>query len=209
MDSADNAKEHRRVDAIVLAAGRSSRMGEAKQLLRVNGNTLLARTLMNVRNSAVNETVLVLGYAAEQIRREIQQELPDHLAVVVNERHAEGMSGSLRVGLAALPSKVDAALIVLADQPFVRPETIDRIISAYKQGNAKIVVPHFEGRRGNPVLLDRTVFPEAIGLEGDTGFRTIFSSHAAELLAVDVDDEGVLLDIDSREDYERLVKRRV
>lgn len=195
------------VGAVVLAAGRSARMGETKQLLKMdsaNGRTMLGQTLANVRGSAVDEVVLVLGHAAELIRRELAAELLDGVTVVVNEEYAAGMSGSLRAGLAALRPQADAALIVLADQPLVRPETMDRIAVAYRQSHAEIVVPHYKGKRGNPVLLDRRVFPEAMRLAGDTGFRAIFGAHAAELLAVDVDDEGVVLDIDSREDYETL-----
>jgi molybdenum cofactor cytidylyltransferase len=201
------ANRHRRVGAIVLAAGRSVRMGETKQLLPVNGRTLLEHSLASVRKSAIDAIVLVLGYAVERIRCELSAELLKDVTVVVSEGYAEGISSSLRVGLKALESQMDAALIVLADQPFVKPETMDRIIEAYQQNGAEIVVPHYNGRRGNPVLLDRGVFAEAMSLKGDAGFRVLFGGHTAGLLAVDVDDEGVLLDIDSREDYERLRKR--
>ncbi|HUY81250.1 MAG TPA: molybdenum cofactor cytidylyltransferase [Acidobacteriaceae bacterium] len=195
------------VGAVVLAAGRSKRMGETKQLLQVKGRTLLEQALANVRASAVNAIVLVLGHEAEKIQRELPPELLRGAKIAINKDYAEGMSGSLRVGLAALEQEMDAALIVLADQPFVKPETMNLIIHAYKQGGAKLVVPHYKGKRGNPVLLDRTVFAEAMRLTGDTGFRTLFSGHAERLLPVDVEDEGVVLDIDSREDYKRLRNR--
>lgn len=203
----DIGSGRRSVGAVVLAAGRSARMGEVKQLLQLGRRTVLERTLASVRGAAVDKIVLVLGYAAEEIRRELSAELLEGVTVAVNEGFAEGMSSSLRVGLAALGSQMDAALIVLGDQPLVRPETIDRIIMKYRESGAEIVVPHFKGRRGNPVLLDRSVFPEAMALEGDTGFRAIFGSHAAGLIAVDVDDEGVLMDIDTRADYERIRAR--
>ena len=196
-----------KIGAVVLAAGRSARMGEAKQLLRVNGRTLLEQALTGVPGSDVNAVVLVLGYAAEQIQRELSPELLGEVTIVVNKSYEEGMSSSVRVGLAALGPQIDAALVVLADQPLVKPETMCSIIRTYKHSSAEIVVPHYKGKRGNPVLLDRAVFPEAMKLEGDTGFRAIFSSHAAGLLPFDVDDEGVVLDIDSREDYERVQNR--
>ena len=198
------AKNDRHVAAVVLAAGRSTRMGEPKQLLRVGERTVLERTVENVREADVEEIVLVLGYSAEEIRRELPADLSDGLRIVVNRQYKEGMASSLREGLSAVSGQMDGALIVLADQPFVRSETIDRIVERYRGSEAEIVIPFFEGRRGNPVLLDRSVFPEAMALEGDTGFRAMFSSHAVGIENVDVDDSGILLDIDDRADYERL-----
>ncbi|HTW45690.1 MAG TPA: molybdenum cofactor cytidylyltransferase [Acidobacteriaceae bacterium] len=207
MDADDRVSQGCRVGAVVLAAGRSARMGEIKQLLPLDGRMVLERTLANVRGSAVDEVVLVLGHAAEEIRQQLPAKLLDNVTLAMNQEFAEGMSSSLRVGLAALGPQMDAAMIVLGDQPLVRPETMDRIIQKYSESNAEIVVPHYRGKRGNPVLLDRTLFPEAMTLEGDTGFRTLFGRHAEGLVATDVDDVGVLLDIDSREDYTRLLDR--
>lgn len=195
---------NKRVGAVVLAAGQSARMGEPKQLLRVGERTVLERTLAHVRAADVGEIVLVLGDSAEEIRRELPAGLSDGLRIVVNQQYEEGMASSLREGLSALSKQMDAALIVLADQPFVRSETIDRIIERYRSSDAEIVIPVYDGQRGNPVLLDRSVFPEAMALRGDTGFRAIFGSHADGIEKIDVDDPGVLLDIDDRADYERL-----
>lgn len=192
------------VSAVVLAAGRSTRMGEAKQLLRLGGRSMLEKTLENVRASGFNEVVLVLGFGAEAIRREVRNSLLDGVRVVVNEHYVSGMAGSLRVGLAAVSSAMDAALIVLADQPFVRAETMARIIEAYRESGSKVVVPRYRGQRGNPVLLDRSLFPEAMSLEGDVGCRAIFAKHSDEMAYVEVDDPAILMDIDTREDYERL-----
>jgi molybdenum cofactor cytidylyltransferase len=179
-------------------------MGEAKQLLRVGGQTMLERTLENVRASRVDEVVLVLGFSADEIRRAVPAVLLDGLRIVVNEGHQSGMASSLRAGLAAVSPESDAALIVLADQPLVRPETINEIVERYCGSDAEIVVPHYRGSRGNPVLLDRSVFAEAMALEGDVGCRAIFAQHTDGMLRVDVNDPGILADIDSREDYERL-----
>jgi molybdenum cofactor cytidylyltransferase len=193
-----------RVSAVVLAAGRSARMGEAKQLLRVGRRTVLERTLENVRGARVDEIVLVLGATEEAIRQKLPANALEGLKIVVNEDYAEGMASSLSAGLAAVDPEINAALIVLGDQPFVRAETIDRILEVYCESGAEIVVPFYKGQRGNPVLLDRTVFAEAMALEGDTGCRAIFGSHAAGLVEANVNDEGILLDIDTRGDYERL-----
>jgi molybdenum cofactor cytidylyltransferase len=194
----------KRVSAVVLAAGRSLRMGEAKQLLELDGKAMLERTLENVRTSRVDEVALVLGASAELIRGVIAAALPDGVRIVINENYASGMASSLRAGLAAVSAESDGALIVLADQPLVRPETMDRIVEQYRESGAEIVIPHYRGSRGNPVLLGRAVFAEAMALEGDVGCRAIFSRHTEGILRVDVDDAGILADIDTRKDLERL-----
>ena len=197
----------KRVSAVVLAAGRSARMGQAKQLMRAGAYGMLERTLLNVRSSAVDEVVLVLGFSAESIRRELPESLLEGIRVAVNDNYESGMASSLRTGLEAVGPAMDAALIVLADQPFVLSATMDRIVERYRASEAEIVVPFYRGSRGNPVLLDRSVFAEAMALNGDVGCRAIFARHAGGLLEADVDDAGILADIDSREDYERLFPR--
>ena len=194
-------KQELRVGAVILAAGQSSRMGEPKQLLRLGGKTLLARTLENVRASKVNDIVLVLGFAAGKIAQQVAVE---GVKVVLNEAYQQGMGVSLRVGLSALDPLTDAALIVLADQPFVRPETLDQIIDQFQHSGAQIAVPMYQGFRGNPVLLDRSVFHEVMALSGDVGCRAIFGNHVEGILKVNVDDIGVLLDIDNKEDLAKL-----
>jgi molybdenum cofactor cytidylyltransferase len=197
-----------RVAVVILAAGKSARMGEAKQLLRLGEGTVLGQTVENVRASSVDEVVMVLGASAEAIREQLPAEILGLARVVVNPEYETGMASSLRAGLAALGSDVDAAVIVLGDQPFVRAATLDRIIEEYRRTGAQIVIPMYEGARGNPVLLDRSLFREAMALEGDVGCRAIFTKHAEGVVYLEVDDSGVLLDIDSRGDYERLRRSR-
>jgi molybdenum cofactor cytidylyltransferase len=190
-----------RIGAVILAAGTSSRMGEAKQLLRLGATTLLDQVTENVRGSRVDEIIVVLGHEAETIKQTIATK---KLKIVVNESYRQGMGTSLRAGLSALPSTVDAALIVLADQPFVHSATFNQIIDHYQQSNAQIVIPIYRGFRGNPVLLDRSVFPEVMALTGDIGCRAIFGNHLEGIAKVPVEDVGILLDLDSKDDVARL-----
>jgi molybdenum cofactor cytidylyltransferase len=187
--------------AIILAAGSSTRMGAAKQLLRLDGRPLLQHVLDNVRASDVGEIILVLGASAEAIRAEIDAR---HERVVLNENYQEGMGTSLKVGLSSVNSETEAALIILADQPFVRTETLNQLISQHVRSKAQIVIPLYRGFRGNPVLLDRAVFPEVMALGGDTGCRAIFGDHLEGIVKVPVDDVGILLDIDRKSDFETL-----
>lgn len=189
------------VSAVVLAAGASRRMGTPKQLLRIGGETILERTLKNVRASSAAEIVLVLGHAAESVEKTISTE---QIRVVRNPDYQQGMGTSLRTGLAAISADAGAALIVLADQPFVRPETLNGLIACHQESKPQIIIPMYQGFRGNPVLLDRSVFEEVKGLNGDVGCRAIFGDHTEGICKLPVDDPGILLDIDSRSDFETL-----
>lgn len=192
------------VSAVILAAGTSTRMGRAKQLLPLGGTTVLARTIDNVRSAGLLEIVLVLGAHSEAIRRHLPQSLLEGLKVVVNQAYRQGMASSLREGLSALDPQTGAALIILGDQPFIRPQTLHQIIGGYHRSGAQIVIPTHQGKRGNPVLLGRSVFPEVMALEGDTGCRAIFPKRLDAILKVEVEDPGILLDIDNQDDYDRL-----
>jgi molybdenum cofactor cytidylyltransferase len=193
-----------RVSAVVLAAGASARMGRPKQLLPLGANTVLAQTLENVLAARVDEIVLVLGSSASAIRQQLPRYQLERFKVVVNQDYGQGMATSLRAGLSALDPRSDAALIVLGDQPFIRPHTLNQIVEGYGRSRASIVIPSYLGDRGNPVLLDRSVFPEVMALEGDIGCRAIFGNHLEDILKVEVEDPGVLLDIDDQGDYDRL-----
>src|SRR5215469_5437145 len=151
----DSPKNNSGVAAVVLAAGMSRRMGTPKQLLRIDGKIVLERTLENVRKSGVDEIVLVLGFAADAVEKEISTQ---GIKVVRNDGYEQGMGTSLRAGIAAVNAGTQAALTVLADQPFVQAATLDKLIEHYRTKKAQIVIPLFRGFRGNPVLLDCSIF---------------------------------------------------
>lgn len=187
-----NARASAMISAIVLAAGQATRFGRCKQLLRIGGKTLLAHVLDHLRTSKTDEIVVILGAYADEIRAEV----PIAERIVLNPHFAQGMSTSIHAGLAAIDANAEAALIVLGDQPFVRPGTIDCLIDAYRRTRATAIIPTYEGVRGNPVLIDRALFDEMLTIRGDTGGRAILGDP----LLVPVDDRGVLLDIDTTED---------
>jgi molybdenum cofactor cytidylyltransferase len=189
------------VGAVVLAAGSSRRMGTPKQLLRLGAETLLDRVLDMVRSSSVSEIVLVLGAAADDIKRSVAT---SDVKIVTNPDYLQGMGTSLRKGVAALSPSIQAAMVVLGDQPFVSSSTLDFLIAAHQQSNCEVAIPTFRGFRGNPVLIDRALFPEIQQLAGDVGCRAIFGSHTRGIHKVAVDDPAILLDIDSAEDWQEL-----
>ena len=185
------------VSAVVLAAGMSTRMGRLKQLLPFDGKPLLQIVLDTLSQTAVDDIVLVLGFGADEIRRHIDL---GSARLVINEAFREGMSTSLSVGISNLAPQAPAALIVLADQPFLKSQTIDQLIAKYLEAKPKIAIPTHEGTRGNPVLVDRCIFPELKALTGDVGFRATFGNHTQDILKVPVNDRGILLDLDTTVD---------
>lgn len=189
------------VTAVVLAAGESRRMGEPKQLLPWGKTTMLGQTLHNLRQSDVDDLLVVTGHRAEKVAGIARK----HGAPTVhNPDYAEGeMLSSLQTALGHLSGATDAVLVTLADQPLVAPPIINQILSAYRAGTAALVAPSYEGRRGNPVLIDRRYFAELAALPWGQAPRDLLRRHAADLHLVPVDSQAILLDIDRPEEYER------
>ena len=186
------------IGAVILAAGGSRRMGQPKQLLLVDGQPMVRRVAEAVCSAGLEQVVVVLGAAADQVRVAIEG-LPAE--VVCNVHWAEGMSTSLRAGIGALRAEIQAALVVLADQPGLTPGLVHQLVDCYLGTGASIVVPVYQGQRGNPVLFDRCLFPDLLRLEGDRGGRALFKRYEKQLQPLDVDDPAVILDVDDWADY--------
>ncbi|WP_448205076.1 NTP transferase domain-containing protein [Azospirillum sp. sgz302134] len=185
-----------RIAALVLAAGRSSRMGGSNKLLaEVGGQPLVARTVEAVLASQAKPVVVVTGHQSEAVSAALAG-LP--LTMVHNLDFAEGLSTSLRAGLAALPADVDGVVVCLGDMPRVTPAVIDRLIAAYNPTEGRSVcVPTVQGKRGNPVLWDRSFFAEMATLTGDAGAKNMIGRHADMVVEVPVEDGGILYDVDT------------
>jgi len=174
-------------------------MGRPKQTLEIEGVPMLERVLLTFRSAEVGRVVVVLGAHAEEVRKRIAFAGE---VIVENPRFAEGMSESLRLGLREV-GEAEAAIIALGDQPFVRPGTVDQMVKAYERTKARIVIPTYRGVRGNPVLFDRSVFAQVKGIRGDVGAKSVVQRNAADVLEVEVQDIGVLMDIDTDSDIAR------
>lgn len=194
------------ISAILLAAGESRRMGRPKQLLEWQGRPLLLHVLENCVRSSVDEVILVLGHEAHQIRSCLP-ELP--VKIVVNPDYETGMASSLRQGLLSMDARSEAFLVLLADQPCIGPDMIDRVIREFRQAHPRrgIVRPVHKGVPGHPVLIGVEYLQEALELHGDQGARRILMDHPADVLEIGVDREGVLMDVDTREGYRACLKR--
>lgn len=196
-------KSAARVAGIVLAAGKATRMGRTKQLLPFRGKSVLEWVVDHALASGLHRVVVVLGHDAGLLEPLLRER---DVTVVVNPQYGEGQSSSLKAGLGVLTDETEAALFLLGDQPLVTAEIIDRILSAYETSPSPIVMPVCEGRRGNPVLFARETFPAILGLSGDCGARGIFEEYAGRILAVPVESRAILADIDTEEDYRRLLQ---
>ncbi|KAA0571799.1 molybdopterin-binding/glycosyltransferase family 2 protein [Azospirillum sp. Sh1] len=185
-----------RVTALVLAAGRSSRMGPTNKLLaEVNGTPLVARAVDAALASQASSVIVVTGHQGESVARALADR---PVTFVHNPAFADGLSSSLRAGLAAVPSESDAVVVCLGDMPRVASAVIDRLIAAYSpvEGRA-ICIPTTHGKQGNPVLWDRAFFTEMAALTGDAGAKRLIGQHADRLCEVPVDDAGILYDVDT------------
>jgi molybdenum cofactor cytidylyltransferase len=191
--------------AIILAAGASQRMGYPKALLPYRGRSFLAGILDATFAAGVDLRVVVLGYYADKIQREIDLA---GVVVVLNEELDAGPIGSIRAGIRALASyPVEAALVWPVDRPHVPVATVSALLDAFRQTHHPIVAPVFEGRRGHPVLFARSVFDELLAAPDDEGARVVVRRDATRVAAVEVADSSVLEDLNTPSDYKELLRR--
>lgn len=181
-----------RVAAVILAAGRASRMGSNKLVAELDGVPIVRRTALAALGSRARPVVVVTGHEAEAVRAALA-DLP--VAIAHNPGYADGMSTSLRAGIAAA-GDVDAALVCLGDMPRLAAHHLDAVIAA-QQGDDTIVVPTYERKRGNPVLWPRRYFAEIAALTGDVGARALLERHADHVVYLPVDDPAILVDVDT------------
>jgi molybdenum cofactor cytidylyltransferase len=187
-----------RIGAVVMAAGRSSRMAPANKLLaEIDGKPMVVRAVESALASQARPVIVVVGHEGARVRAALAGK---SVTIVDNPAHAEGMASSLKVALSALPDDLDGALFLLGDMPRVAPAHLDRLIAAFdpREGRA-ICVPVHRAKRGNPVLWAARFFAEMRAVSGDAGARVLLGEHADQICEVEMADDGVLLDIDTPE----------
>ena len=181
------------VAACVLAAGQSSRMGKENKLLaRLNGKTLLQHVLYSIQRSNIDEVLVVTGHQSEQV---CESMTGFELDIIYNEYYSIGMSTSIKQGVANLGAEIEAVIIFLSDMPFISAASVNKILAEFKN-DGDIVVPTFSGHDGNPVLWSRRYFNELNNLQGDYGAKSLLARYPNKVHRIDVDDVGIVLDID-------------
>ncbi len=190
------------VAAILLAAGRSRRMGAFKPLLPFPGKrTVVEACINNLSSSGVETIVVVLGYQAEEMRRRLSHH---NLLFAVNPDAESEMGASIARGVEQLPLDVKTILIALADQPAIPPEVIRFLINERGREGSRLIVPEYLGRGGHPVLVDHSFRPELLQLDARRGLRALFDAHRDEVLRVPVASPYVARDMDTWDDYRAL-----
>jgi len=187
------------VAAVVLAAGRSSRMAPQNKLLVPDraGRPMVARVVDNLLSSAARPVIVVTGHRAEEVSAAVGGR---PVQMVHAADYADGLSASLRAGIAAVPASASAALVCLGDMPLVTGHMIERLIEVYDPDEGRsVVVPTCRGKIGNPVLWDRRFFPDIAGLVGDMGARALLERHSEYVAQVELGDDAVLRDFDTVE----------
>jgi molybdenum cofactor cytidylyltransferase len=189
--------EGRRVAAVVLAAGRSTRMGTNKLICEIAGKPLVRIVAEQALASAARPVIVVTGHEREKVEAALAG-LP--VSFAHNPHYADGLGGSLKTGIAAIPAEVDAAVVCLGDMPQVDAALIDGLIAAFDPDRgALVIVPSSDGRRGNPVLWSRRFFPDLMAVEGDIGARNLIARYAEAVTEVPVTGTAALVDVDTPE----------
>jgi molybdenum cofactor cytidylyltransferase len=191
--------------ALILCAGRSSRMGAFKPLLPLGEETLLERVIRLFREAGIADVTAVLGHRAECAMPVLERH---GVRPALNDRYDEGMFSSVKAGVATLDRSCRAFFLLPADIPLVRPETLKALMDAFREGTADICRPCFRGRHGHPPLISSALIPAIAEFDGTGGLRALLARYCGRTADISVEDPGILLDLDGHDDYERALKGR-
>lgn len=189
------------ISLVILAAGKSTRMKENKLLLKLDGETLIERVVKTAKGSSADEVIVVLGHEAEKVREQL---VKLDCKLVVNENYMRGQSESVKVGLAAVSSSAEAVMILPADVALIDAESINSVIDEHRKSKSHIVIASHKHQSGHPILLDRALFQEVSQIdESALGLKAVINRHRSEVKYVEVGTENVLIDIDTREEFDK------
>jgi molybdenum cofactor cytidylyltransferase len=191
------------VSAILLAAGKSERMGENKLLLPFGGRTVIQRTLDSLLASRAGEVIVVLGNKAQEINASIGNR---RALSVLNPNFAKGMSTSLVTGLGMVNQQARFIIVALGDQPLITTKVYNQLIETALNSDKGIILPVCKGERGNPIIISTKYRAELLAQTGDIGGRELLKAHPGDVLEVPVECEGVVININTKEEYEKRLK---
>ena len=193
------------IAAVVLSAGESSRMGQPKALLPIDGQTFIEKIVGALKRTSVGAVIVVLGHNAEEMKRRVEH-LP--IEILVNPGYKLGQLSSLQVAVRRLEAQADCAgvLVHLVDHPYIDPVLVETMIERFTASGKVIVVPRYAGRRGHPVIFSRKLFAELLAAPLDQGAKQVVNAHRDDTLEIDTEHEGITVDIDTPELYRQHVK---
>lgn len=184
------------IAAVVLAGGRSTRFGANKLVADLGGKPMVRRVVEAALGSAASPVLVVTGHQDAEIGRVLTGL---DVVLVHNPDYAEGLSTSLKAGIAAVPPEAAGALVLLGDMPQIASAHLDQLIVAFRDKGGAILVPTHVGKRGNPVLWPRACFEEMLRLKGDAGAKRLLAAHASRVREVDLGTDAIFLDVDTPE----------
>lgn len=190
-----------KIAAVILAAGASIRMGQPKLLMPWNGKPILHYAVSTALESGLSPVLVITGKYHDELAAALYS-YP--VTLVHNTDWLDGQSTSVRRAILSLPKLISAVIFLLGDQPKIPAAAIQALVGYYIKSNPRpsILAPVVNGRRANPVLFDRSVFPDLLKLEGDAGARQVFAKHPP--VTIEMNEPGLLFDVDSPEDYAAL-----
>ena len=192
--------------ALVLAAGSSRRMGDFKPLLPFRGRTLIENSVESVLSGGAESAVVVTGYRAADVEQTIFRAFEGRVQFVRNEAYAKtDMKRSIQLGVSAMP-KCGAFFLLPGDMPLISQDTFRRLLLERARYPAPVIFPTLEGRRRHPPLIDARVIPSILAFDREGGLRELWKQYESEIISVPVDDVGVCIDVDTPDDYEKVLR---
>jgi molybdenum cofactor cytidylyltransferase len=192
--------------AVVLAAGESERMKSPKLALPFGHGTIIGNVICNILKSEIKKIVVVTGAWRNEVVSAIG-DLP--VMQCVNENYKKGILSSVICGLNSIPPGADAAMIFQGDQPEITPEVINSVIEGWNSSGRGLVIPLYKGKRGHPLLIEKKYFIEVSALDPGTGLRALSSKFSDDVAEVETDNKMILRDIDTKEDYNESINKKI
>ena len=192
------------ISVIILAAGKSTRMGKQKLRMPLGQRSMLEHTVDNYLNSEVGEIIVVVGHEADEIKQLLAHK---PVTIVYNPRYNDGIGTSISAGVQHIKAPTQFIMIALADQPYIRSEIINYLIEMHRNGNKGITIPVYKGTRGNPAIFSSSYKKELLELQGDTGGKQITDRYSDDILEVDMEFEEITIDIDTMDSYYKAIDR--
>jgi molybdenum cofactor cytidylyltransferase len=191
------------ISIVILAGGRSKRMGATKQLLPWGKGTILQHVINTAVSANPAEIIVVLGHNADKIAKALKGQ---QVKIVVNNEFNKGMSSSLKTALRYVSPQSDTYIFMLGDQPLVTAETLNLLISRHYSSQYGITVPVYQGEKGRPVVIASKYKEELMTLKGEIGAKQVIDNHPDDVLEVPVESKGVIVDIDTQEEYKKYLE---
>lgn len=193
------------IAAIIVSGGYSSRMGDFKPLLPLGENKVIQKVIKSFLHAGIEDIRVVVGHRAKELMPYIKELGVEY---VFNKNYDQGMFSSVREGIKSLSKeKINAFFFIPVDYPLIKSTTILKLKKAYKQNRAKIIYPCFYGKRGHPPIISSDYIDEIVNYNGTGGLRSLLKEYEENSLDIEVWDESILIDMDTKEDYEKIIKK--